>query len=96
MGLEDLLSQMKEQAVGDKPTICPKCNVGYSYQGLGHYICDQCGEVVTDDYGKVRDYIEQSSEDVGVDKASADTGVAVDRIKEMIAMGKISFGPKKR
>lgn len=96
MGLEDLLSQMKEQVLGDKPTICPKCNVEYSYQGLGHYKCEQCGEVVADDYGKVRDYIEQSSEDVGVDKTSADTGVAVDRIKEMIAMGKISFGSKKR
>ena len=96
MGLEDLLSQMKEQANGDKPTICPKCNVENTYQGLGHYICTQCGEEVADDYGKVRDYIEQSTEDVGVDKTSADTGVAVERIKEMIAMGKISFGTKKR
>ena len=95
MGLEELLSDMREHAKGDKPTVCPECNVEYKYLGLGHYKCDHCGRIETDDYGKVRDYIEQSTEDVGVDKTSIDTGVAVERIKELIEMGKISLGSGK-
>lgn len=91
MGLEELLEGFREQAVVDKPTICEKCNAEYKYLGLGHYKCEICGEVVTDDYGKVRDYVEQSTEEVGVEKTSADTGVAVDRIRELIEMGKISL-----
>ena len=91
MGLEQLLEGFREQTVGDKPTVCPKCNVEYKYMGLGHYKCLNCGEVVTDDYGKVRDYVEQSEEEVGVEKTSADTGVTVDRIRELIEMGKISL-----
>ena len=91
MGLEELLEGFREQAVVDKPTTCPTCNVDYKYLGLGHYKCESCGEVVTDDYGKVHDYVEESTEDVGVEKASADTGVAVDRIRELIEMGKISL-----
>lgn len=97
MGLEELLEGFREQTVVDKPTICPTCNTDYKYLGLGHYKCESCGEIVCDDYGKIRDYVEESTEDVGVEKASADTGVAVERIRELIAMGKISLvkGAKK-
>lgn len=95
MGLEQLLNDMREQANFDRPTICPKCNGFYEYLGLGHYKCVQCGRTETDDYGKIRDYVEQSEEDVGVDKASIDTGVAVERIRELIDMGKISLGQGK-
>lgn len=95
MGLEQLISDMREQTNSDKPTVCPNCNVEYKYVGLGHYKCDKCGKIETDDYGKIRDYIEQSPEEVGVDKASIDTGVAVERIRELIEMGKISLGKGK-
>lgn len=91
MGLEELLTDIRDQSNGDKPTICPDCNVEYKYLGLGHYKCENCGRMETDDYGKVRDYIEQSPEDVGLDKTSIDTGVKVERIRELIEMGKISL-----
>lgn len=96
MGLEQLLTNMRDQANGDKPVMCPNCNVEYKYLGLGHYKCEKCGRLDTDDYGKVRDYVEQSEEEVGVDKASVDTGVAVERIRELIDMGKISLVAGKR
>lgn len=96
MGLEQLLSDMREQNNDDKPIMCSKCNMEYIYLGLGHYKCDKCGEIVSDDYGKVRDYVEQSEVEVGIDKASKDTGVPVERIRELIEMGKISLGQKKR
>lgn len=96
MGLEQLLEGFREQAVVDRTVMCGKCNMEYKYLGLGHYKCENCGDTVTDDYGKVRDYVEQSTEDVGVEKASADTGVAVERIRELIEMGKISLTAGKR
>lgn len=96
MGLEQLLEGFREQAVIEKPTVCEKCNQEYRYMGLGHYKCENCGAIVTDDYGKVRDYVEQSTEDVGVEKASMDTGVAVERIRELIEMGKISLSSGKK
>lgn len=96
MGLEQLLEGFREQAVVDRPVACKKCKMEYTYLGLGHYKCVNCGDIVTDDYGKVRDYVEQSTEDVGVEKASADTGVAVERIRELIEMGKISLSGGKK
>lgn len=96
MGLEQLLAEMKEQHAEEKPDICPVCNTEYRYMGLGHYKCFQCGNEVCDDYGKIRDYVEASEEEVGVEKASIETGVSVDRIKELIAMGKVSLGHKNR
>lgn len=96
MGLEQLLTEMKEQHAEQKPDICPVCSTEYRYMGLGHYKCPQCGNETCDDYGKIRDYVESSEEEVGVEKASIETGVSVDRIKELIAMGKVSLGTKKR
>lgn len=96
MGLEELLTEMREQNAEKKPDICPVCKGEFRYMGLGHYKCMQCGEETCDDYGKIRDYVETSEEEVGVEKASIDTGVSVDRIKELIAMGKVSLGSKKR
>ena len=96
MGLEELIAGYREQATAEKPTVCPKCNIEYRYMGLGHYECPECGEVVTDDYGKIRDYVESSAEDVGIEKASADTGVSVERIKELIEMGKLSLTSGKK
>lgn len=95
MGLEELITGLREQATVEKPATCPKCNVDYRYMGLGHYQCQNCEDVVLDDYGKVRDYVENSIEDVGVEKASADTGVSVERIKELIEMGKLSLSSGK-
>ena len=91
MGLEDLITGFIERVTIEKPTICPKCNVDYTNMGLGHYQCPNCGENVTDDYGKVRDYVEACQNDVSVEKASKETGVSVERIKELVAMGKLSL-----
>lgn len=96
MGLEELITGFREQIAFEKPTTCPKCKMEYKYMGLGHYQCPNCQEVVTDDYGKVRDYVESSVEEVGVEKASADTGVSVERIRELIEMGKLSLTKGKR
>ena len=42
------------------PDACSKCGGELKYTGLGEYICNDCGNLEYDDYGKVRAYLEKN------------------------------------
>lgn len=60
------------------------------YEGLGEYICEECGTSCFDDYGLVRNYIEHHS-GASVPRVSRETGVPVSTIRKMIEEGKFDF-----
>lgn len=41
------------------PRVCEKCGGVMVFKGVGEYQCEDCGELAYDDYGKVRNYIEE-------------------------------------
>jgi adenine-specific DNA methylase len=63
-----------------RPAKCEVCGSSVVYIGLGQYKCNRCKSINLDDYGKVRQYLEENgsapslviSEVTGVDKQVID------------------------
>lgn len=66
-----------------RPTICKKCSGIMVYKGLGEYQCEDCGMLEYDDYGKVRNYLE-NHRGANVAEISNFTGVTHKAIRDMI------------
>ncbi|MDE7285770.1 MAG: hypothetical protein K2N55_02845, partial [Lachnospiraceae bacterium] len=66
-----------------RPTLCQKCEGVLVYRGIGEYICEECGAVEYDDYGKVRNYLERHR-GANVAEISDMTGVSHKAIRDMI------------
>ena len=43
----------------DCPVMCKECEGVMVYKGLGEYKCENCGAVEYDEYGKVRNYLDE-------------------------------------
>ena len=56
----------------DCPVMCKECEGVMVYKGLGEYKCENCGAVEYDEYGKVRNYLDEA------------TGVSHKSIRDMI------------
>ena len=63
--------------------LCQKCEGVLVYRGIGEYICEECGAVEYDDYGKVRNYLERHR-GANVAEISDMTGVSHKAIRDMI------------
>lgn len=76
----------------NRPTYCEKCGGVMVFKGVGEYHCEDCGHVAYDDYGKVRNYIEQN---VGANAAEASkaTGVSQKAIRDMLKEAKLEIAP---
>lgn len=77
----------------NKPVVCEKCGSrDVAYRGIGEYICKNCNFLMYDDYGMVRNYIENNP---GVTQAevSKATGVSKSRIQQMLKEDKIEIAP---
>lgn len=66
-----------------RPTLCQKCEGVLVYRGIGEYICEECGAMEYDDYGKVRNYLERHR-GANVAEISDMTGVSHKSIRDMI------------
>lgn len=65
------------------PTYCEKCGGVMIFKGVGEYRCEECGSLEYDDYGKVRNYVEQHPGATSA-QASAATGVTQKSIRGML------------
>ena len=70
------------------PRECVKCGGVMVFQGLGEYRCEHCGELAYDDYGKVRNYIEEHS---GATAAQIEEAIGVSQktIRRLLKEGKL-------
>lgn len=71
--------------------VCEVCGGKLIFQGCGEYVCEKCGDITFDDYGKVRSYVETHENASVIDTAAA-TGVSQDAIRMMIRERKIRIG----
>ena len=58
------------------------------FKGLGEYECEQCGELAYDDYGKVRNYIEEHKGANAMEVEQA-TGVSQKVIQRLLREGRL-------
>lgn len=66
------------------PLTCEKCGVAKpEYKGVGEYRCSECGFVMYDDFGKVRNYLE-AHRGATQSEVSQATGVAMDTIRQFL------------
>ena len=78
---ETLKKRMMEEY--DCPVVCKECEGVLVYKGLGEYKCENCGAVEYDDYGKVRNYLDEHR-GANVTQISESTGVSHKSIRDMI------------
>lgn len=76
------------------PKECSECGGKIKYSGIGEYVCENCGNVERDDYGKVRAYIETHS-DNRLAVVSEKTGVSRQAVQRMLDEGRIEAISKK-
>lgn len=79
----NLRRELMEMNQINRPTYCEKCNGVMVFKGVGEYKCEDCGYLDYDDYGKVRNYIEQHSGATSAQVAAA-TGVSQKAIRDML------------
>lgn len=75
--------EMLEFSRANRPTYCEKCGGVMIFKGVGEYECEDCGYLDYDDYGKVRNYIEQHPGATSA-QASEATGVSQKSIRDML------------
>ena len=70
------------------PRECEKCGGVMVFKGLGEYRCEHCGELAYDDYGKVRNYIEEHR---GATAAQIEEAIGVSQktIRRLLKEGKL-------
>jgi predicted RNA-binding Zn-ribbon protein involved in translation (DUF1610 family) len=72
------------------PGRCSACGERLKYRGLGEYICEECGNLEYDDYGKVRAYLEQHPGALQGEVSRA-TGVPANRIRGLLQQERIEI-----
>lgn len=75
-----------EKLLFDKPVKCAICGGMLEYLGIGEYRCAECGEETLDDYGKVREFLEEHAI-APVFEIARETGVSRDKVKMILKRG---------
>ena len=65
------------------PRKCSKCGEAMKYKGLGEYVCENCLISEFDDYGKVRNYIDEHKGATALEIENA-TGVSQKAIRNLL------------
>lgn len=81
LGLIDVDNYLK------KPGLC-ECGNAYTYQGLGRYQCEHCGNVFLNEYGTVREFVEKYGTNYSILEIAEMTGVSKKLIDMFVRDGK--------
>ena len=68
------LTEFQDLDAYNRPKKCPECGGDMIFKGCGEYCCEDCRYTAYDDYGKVRNYVEQHA-GVTAAQVSEATGV---------------------
>ena len=79
----------------NRPSTCSKCGGIMIFKGVGEYHCEDCENVEYDDYGKVRNYIEQHK---GATAAEIESKIGISQrsIRQMLRDSKIEISEASR
>ncbi len=76
--------------LANRPISCKKCNGKLFYIGSGKYKCDPCETEYYDDFGKVKEFLEEHGSAPAITIA-AHTGVSVELIDLFLRKGKLEI-----
>lgn len=79
----------------NKPILCPECEGHLKFQGLGEYRCEDCKTKAYDDYGKVRNYLEEHRGATAFE-IEQQTGVRQRNIRRLIRDERIEVSEQSR
>lgn len=84
------LKDFTDLDVYNRPEVCPECGGVMIFKGCGEYKCEKCKHIEYDDYGKVRNYVEQHSGVTAAQAADA-TGVKQKTIRTMLKESRLEI-----
>ena len=73
-----------------RPVYCEECGGKMFYQDAGTYQCENCGEIALDDYGKIKEYLEEH-DGATAKEISVGTGVELKIIGMFLKDGRIQI-----
>lgn len=82
--------ELLKRLVEKRPINCAECGGKLHYIGVGEYECVNCGCIVLDDFGKVRNYLYENGS-MPAPIVSAATGVSPNLVVEMLKSGRIEI-----
>ena len=87
MGLEHELEKLVEQKKVEK---CELCHNRMQYVGGGKYRCTFCGMEVLDDFGKIKQFLDQNGPTAEAIIAQQ-TGISIDKIDSYLKKGMVEI-----
>ena len=76
-----------------RPTKCSKCgSTNIHYKGLGEYCCGECENLEYDDYGRVRNYLDEHK-GTPITVIAQETGVSKWIIRQMVEEERFDICP---
>lgn len=73
-----------------RPIFCKKCGGKLFYENSGMYRCEDCGEEELDDFGKIKEYIEEHGPSPST-AISEETGVPLEIIDIFLKNGRLEI-----
>mgnify|MGYP002514811267 CR=1 FL=1 len=84
------MTKAEEIFLQHRPLFCEKCGGKMFYQGSGLYQCRDCGAEQMDDFGKIKEYLEQN-EGTSAVTISKETGVELAVVGMFLKDGRIQI-----
>ncbi len=85
-----MVEKKKEFLFEDMPRQCTKCGGKYVFQGCGRYTCENCGDEIYDDFGKIRAFLDEHGPSPAV-VISEGTGVPILKITQFLRQGRMEI-----
>ncbi len=82
--------KLEHLVINSKPVRCSECNGKMFYVGGGRYECETCGHIALDDFGKVKEFLEEHGPSPAV-VISAATGVSQEVIDGFLKKGRVEI-----
>lgn len=83
------MNDLERMLITNKPTMC-QCGGKYFHIGGGQYKCQNCNEIVLDDFGKVKQLLDTNGP-MPILTISALTGVSSEVIEFMLKDGRVEI-----
>lgn len=83
-------NDLEKLIIGNKPVKCDKCNGKMFYIGSGAYECARCGYKILDDFGKVKQFLEENGPSPILVIAQV-TGVKPEIIEMFLKKGRVEI-----
>lgn len=79
----------------NRPIRCEKCNGIMVFKGVGEYCCEDCKHVAYDDFGKVRNYLDEHKGATTLEVENM-TGVSQKSIRKMLKEDRLEVAADSR